>query len=154
VDRQRFTVHRIRQKRIRITRVIDWEAALEMDGLRAPVNGTTVCSAEHHVSSAGLNAGPIQDLHERNANPLGRAHGPQVPLLTFDRRVEQRASVAGALERHDERLRRHLAQVAHAEAERPFHETATDSRKAGVERGNLEMIAHVKVGTWHHDAAD
>jgi hypothetical protein len=125
-----------------------------MDWIRVPGDGATIRTAEQDLSSAGLDAGAIEHLHQRYADPLRGAHGSQAPLLSLDWRIEQRAAVAGALERDDECLRRHLPKVAHAETERALHQAAhRQTKDRRVEIGNLKVIADVEMCAWHHDPA-
>src|SRR5262249_526063 len=146
LNREGFAVHRICQQRVSISSLIDREAALEMNWIFVPGNGTAIRTAEQDLSSPGLDAGAIEHLHRRYPDPLRRAHGSQVPLLALDWRIEQHAAVAGALESDDESLRRHLPKVAHAEPERALHQAAHCQTKGRwVEIGNLKMIADVEM---------
>ena len=82
----------------------------------APRNSTSLRLGPH--------AGAVEDLDQRHAGPLRGADGAQAPLLAFGGPIEQRAAVAGALERDDQRLRSHVLEIADREAQRPLDEAA------------------------------
>src|ERR1019366_134611 len=87
--------------------------------------------------------------------PLRRANRPQIPLLAFDGRLEQRAAVTGALQGDDERLGRHVVEVTQAEAEGPLHEAANREPEGGrFEVWHVKVITEVEARVRHDDAAD
>ena len=99
-------------------------------------------------------AGPIEKLQERHAEPFGRADGPQAPLLARDRRLEAGAAVAGALEGDGPDLRRHLDQVRQVQAEVAPDQPADAQAPAGqVQLRDREVVPDVELPGRYHAGA-
>src|SRR6266545_7919269 len=155
LHRQWLTVHGVREQYARVARILELQTALEMDRPDTALHRAAVGAAEHNFASVATRASAIEYFCQRHAGPFRRTDGTETPCLARDRRVEERPSVAGAFQRDDQRVGPHLVEIAHAQAQWPLHEAANRERYVRrVDRGNLEMVAHVKAGVWHHHAAD
>src|SRR5439155_3245223 len=117
LDRERLAVHRIGEERLELARVVEGEAALELDRVVSAGQRAAIGAAEHDLARAGADSGAIEDLDERNARPFGRAHRAELPLLAGYARLEPRSAVAGAFQGHDRRPRRHRGELAQAQLE-------------------------------------
>src|SRR6476619_990603 len=104
LNRQWLAVHGIGEQDVGVARPIELKAALEPYGPRRTVNRTRVCAAEDDLVCVPANSGPVQDLDQRDAGPFGSAHGPEIPLLAGNRRIEERPAVARTFQCGDERV--------------------------------------------------
>ena len=86
LNRQRLTVHRVRQQCIRIPGFGDAETAFETDLFRFAGHVSGVGAAEHQLAGTRGDPGPIEHLDQRYTRPLRGAHRAQTPLLAGDRR--------------------------------------------------------------------
>src|SRR5579859_5802861 len=155
LHRQGFTVHGIGQQRPRIPRIGERQAAFEVDRAGFRLQRSRVGAPKQHLPRTRLDAGAFQDFHQRHACPLGRAYRSQLPLFTLNRRVQQRATVARALQCGDERLRAQAAHAAQAETQRPLDDSAhAEPPGLWIEPGNLKMIAYVEVRVRRHNPTD
>jgi len=123
-NRQGLAVHRVGEQHIAVAGVIDPQAALKANGFRQAVDGTAIGAAKQHVLRILPHAGAVQDLDKRHTGPLRRADGAEAPFLPIGRPIEQRASVAGALERDHLRLRSHVLKIANRETLWPLDEAS------------------------------
>src|SRR6185503_294573 len=112
---------------------VDPKATLEAHGFRTAFYGPAISAAKQHVLHVLPHAGAVQDLDERHPGPFSRADGAHSPLLSFGGTIEQRAAVAGTLQRHDLSFRSHVLEIADCETLRPLDEAADrEPKRRGV----------------------
>src|SRR5438445_691910 len=103
--RERSAVHRVRDEHVVRERVRDRQRALERDLARELLRCAAVRPAEEDLPRARPQVRPLEQRPQGNARPLRGPDGAEPPLLAGDLRLEVRAAVARAFERHGERSR-------------------------------------------------
>ena len=111
-------------------------------------------SAPRNRISTALSATPASSsrVRERGAGPLGRADRPETPLLAGRGRVEERAAIAGALERGRDGQGAPAPERFERECERSA-DLAADRQRARV-FGEREMAADEVELARRHDPAE
>lgn len=155
LDGKRIAVHRVREQRARLAHVVERERALKVHRRTRGLRRSVIRATEQHVRGRDRRSRTIEHLGERDTRPFRRADGTETPLLAVDRRVERRTTVPRALQRHDERVRRHRLQLAQIELQRPLHESGHGEAPGRlVDDRCREVVAHVEARVRHRDAAD
>src|SRR5262249_9797524 len=123
MDRQGLTIHDISEDRSRFIRLVKPQTAFEADRACRIFDRAAIRAPEKNFARQGFDSGAIKNRLERCAGPFGGADCAQSPLFARNRRIKIGAAIAGAFERREKRLRRHLPQIPKAETELPTYQT-------------------------------
>ena len=142
LGRKRLPVDLIGEQHLLAQSLGDREAALE--GVLEVALDAAVEPAEDDLLRLRGNTCLLQKRRERSARPLGGADGTLEPRLADRPRLDQRAPVAGALERHGHRPGGQRLHVLEAEGERLLHVPADlEPPRLGVHLRDVEVDQQV-----------
>ena len=140
--RQRLAVHLVGEQDVRHQRVVEAEASLV--GLLLAALDPAVEAGEGDLHGGLPQPGVLEQRHQRRPAPAGRADRLVEPRLADGPGGQQRAAVAGALERHRALDGRPRSKLVERELERPL-DRAADVEPPGVRVDDRNVVVDQQV---------